>query len=89
MGGNSIHAKGKTLPVESSTQEDCREFVGRLAERAPGKTFRLPTEAEWEHACRGREINRHANHSTSACRGRSGPKIAYKSLGVRIVVDVL
>ena len=76
MGDNPSHAKGTKLPVESITHEDCQEFVRSLAERAPGKTFRLPAEAAWEYACRGGEINRHANHSTSAFRGRSGPKIA-------------
>ncbi|REK29331.1 MAG: hypothetical protein DWQ41_04405 [Planctomycetota bacterium] len=44
------------LPVESITYEDAVEFCRRLSERpeekALGRVYRLPTEAEWEYACR-------------------------------------
>ncbi len=43
--------KGDTLPVERVSWEEAIEFCERLA-RATGKTYRLPTEAEWEYACR-------------------------------------
>ncbi|MCK4872152.1 MAG: formylglycine-generating enzyme family protein [Phycisphaerales bacterium] len=39
------------LPVEKVSWEDAAEFCRRLSERE-GKTYRLPTEAEWEYACR-------------------------------------
>jgi formylglycine-generating enzyme required for sulfatase activity/uncharacterized caspase-like protein len=39
------------LPVEQVSWEDCQEFVRRLGART-GLAFRLPTEAEWEYACR-------------------------------------
>ena len=44
--------KGDTLPVEQVSWEDAIEFCARLS-RATGRTYRLPTEAEWEYACRG------------------------------------
>lgn len=41
----------ETLPVENITWNQAVEFCKRVA-RATGKKFRLPTEAEWEYACR-------------------------------------
>ena len=43
--------KGDTLPVESISWDDAQEFCARLSRRT-GKLYRLPTEAEWEYACR-------------------------------------
>ncbi len=43
--------KGGELPVDSVSWEDAVEFCERLS-RATGRRYRLPTEAEWEYACR-------------------------------------
>ncbi len=52
MGNNPSHFKGeKSLPVESVSWDDCQEFCKKLGEREK-KSYRLPTEAEWEFACR-------------------------------------
>ena len=40
------------LPVECVSWNDAREFCDRLS-RMANKTYRLPSEAEWEYACRG------------------------------------
>lgn len=43
--------KGDRLPVESVTWNEADEFCRRLSEIA-GRKYRLPSEAEWEYACR-------------------------------------
>jgi formylglycine-generating enzyme required for sulfatase activity len=61
MGGNpsGFRESGPSSPVENVTWIEAAEFCRRLSERAraegrlpPGYEFRLPTEAEWEYACR-------------------------------------
>jgi len=44
--------KGENRPVEQVSWEDAVEFCARLRQ-ATGKEYRLPSEAEWEYACRG------------------------------------
>lgn len=43
--------KGNNLPVERVNWYEAKEFCARLANYS-GKAYRLPTEAEWEYACR-------------------------------------
>ena len=54
MGNNPSDFKdcGDRCPVENVSWEDAQSFVQRLNERT-GKRYRLPSEAEWEYACRG------------------------------------
>ena len=43
-----------TFPVDSVTWEEANEFCRRLTAKERGQwAYRLPTEAEWEYACRG------------------------------------
>jgi formylglycine-generating enzyme required for sulfatase activity len=91
MGNNPSHfslkgqgkdrAKGdlSRLPVEQVSWTQAKEFCKKLsdsaAEKKSGRTYRLPTEAEWEYACRGKtktathygnELNTQANFSRIA-----------------------
>jgi formylglycine-generating enzyme required for sulfatase activity len=49
---NPSHFKGDDLPVESISWYDAVEFCDRLSQLT-GRNYRLPSEAEWEYACRG------------------------------------
>lgn len=51
MGNNPSKFKGGDLPVENITWNDAVEFCKRLSAKTE-KTYRLPSEAEWEYACR-------------------------------------
>lgn len=52
MGSNPSYYKGSNLPVDDLDWDDCQEFIAKL-NQLTGRTFRLPTEAEWEYAARG------------------------------------
>jgi formylglycine-generating enzyme required for sulfatase activity len=52
MGRNPSEFIGANLPVEKVSWNDAQEFIKKLNARNDGYTYRLPTEAEWEYACR-------------------------------------
>ena len=64
MGHNPSYFKSDNLPVESVSWDDCQDFLSKL-NRITGKTFRLPTEAEWEYAARGGNKSRGYQYSGS------------------------
>ena len=67
MGTNPSHFQGRHRPVETVSWEDAREFCRRLSE-LEGVVYRLPTEAEWEYACR-------AASTTAYCFGDSAEEL--------------
>ncbi|PHJ64639.1 hypothetical protein VF14_35810 [Nostoc linckia z18] len=51
IGTNPAVFEGEKLPVELVSWDDAVEFCQKLSQKT-GRTYRLPSEAEWEYACR-------------------------------------
>jgi formylglycine-generating enzyme required for sulfatase activity len=52
MGTNPSQFKGPDRPVETVSWEDAQEFLKKLNAKEKDSRYRLPSEAEWECACR-------------------------------------
>jgi formylglycine-generating enzyme required for sulfatase activity len=63
MGTNPSHFKGPDRPVEMVSWRDAQEFLKKLNAKEKDSRYRLPSEAEWEYACRagGQEPDEAAN----------------------------
>ena len=68
MGSNPSNWKGNNLPVEKVSWNECQEFIRKL-NSLTGRTFRLPTEEEWEFAARGGNSSRGYKYSGSNSLG--------------------
>ncbi len=77
MGENPLEFKGADRPVEVSW-DDCQKFIEKLNAmnevKASGLVFRLPTEEEWEYACRAGATGRY-------CKLADGTEVTVESFG--------
>ena len=77
MGANPSYFKGPNLPVEKVSWDNCQTFIEKLNAlpevQKSGFTYRLPTEKEWEYACR-------AGSTGDYCKLADGTEITARTL---------
>ncbi len=73
MGTNPSNFKncGATCPVENVSWNDAKAFIRKLNVKEGTDKYRLPTEAEWEYACRAGSDTNYANDNSLDMMGWS------------------
>ena len=69
---NPYFTQSNSNPVTCVSWNDIQEFIKWLNQRDPGKNYRLPTEAEWEYACRAGTTTRFYSGNSDSDLDRVG-----------------
>ena len=80
LGGNPSWTRGPDYPVHNLKREDCQRFVERINKKVFAPRVMLPTEAQWEYACRagspgpfaGDDVDELAWHEEGKPRNKRG-----------------
>ncbi|HYG79144.1 MAG TPA: formylglycine-generating enzyme family protein, partial [Pyrinomonadaceae bacterium] len=95
MGTDPSFFKGDDLPVEQVSWKDADAFCRKLSELT-GRKYRLPTEAEWEYACRAgtdgpfyAELDAVGWYGDNSGRERVDASELFKKLGETNYVELL
>jgi formylglycine-generating enzyme required for sulfatase activity len=84
MGTNPSHFdRGGSYPVDSVSWEDAVAFCAKVKERT-GLELRLPTEAEWEYACRAGTTTAYYTGDTESDLARAGCFAGNSERGIKI-----
>lgn len=83
METNPSHHQCPTCPVTNVSWDEVQDFIAALNE-ATGKTYRLPTEAEWEYAARGGQFERLIKPGKSNRGGTNEFLVADRNKGNRV-----
>jgi len=78
VGENPSSFKGPKFPVERVSWDEAQAFIKKLNAKL-GKAARLPSEAEWEYACRAGTTTRFCTGNTAADLARAGWYGAYST----------
>ena len=88
MKKNPSRYKGPKLPVNNVSWDDCQEFIRKLNAKTKGG-YRLPTEAEWEYACRaGTKTNFIDDWEDKSLLGKSPLYMNIRESNLKMPIDV-